>query len=98
MYRANNEIIKTGERIKVCKIQAQTQTAVVAVIQHVIIGVKQQANNGCRNVGRVGWQVTPFDPVWHVSFHSGEAGIERLLLLLLLKLLLKGQHNVLLRC
>jgi len=59
MYRANNEIIKTGERIKVSKIQAQTQTAVVAVIQHVIIGVKQQGNNGCRNVGRVGWQVTP---------------------------------------
>ena len=74
--------------------QAQTQTAVVAVIQHVIIGVKQQANNGCRNVGRVGWQVTPCDPVYHVSFRSGEAGIERLLLLLLLKLLLKGQHSV----
>jgi len=28
-----------------------------------------------RNVTSAGWQVTLCDPIWHVSSHSGEAGL-----------------------
>jgi len=37
MYIANNELIKTDKRIKVSKI-ASTNTSVITVTQHVIIG------------------------------------------------------------
>jgi len=32
------------------------------------------ALNKVKNVTSAGWQLTPCDPVWHVSSHSSEAG------------------------